>query len=35
MKLTKKVLNEVISEVLSENDGHPKILQKNGELGHN
>ena len=35
MKLTKKIINEVIDEVIAENDGHPKILQKNGELGHN
>ena len=35
MKLTKKVIKEVIREVLSENDGHPQILKKNKEVAHN
>ena len=35
MKLTKKVLREIIKEVISENDGHPQILKKNKEVAHN
>ena len=35
MKLTKKVLREIIKEVIAENDGHPQILKKNKEVAHN
>ena len=35
MKLTKKVIKELIKEVIAENDGHPKILKKNKEVAHN
>ena len=35
MKLTKKVLREIIKEVISENDGHPQIVKKNKEVAHN
>ena len=35
MKLTKSKLREIIKEVLSENDGHPQILNKNKEVAHN
>ena len=35
MKLTKKTLERLIKEVLSENDGHPKLLNKNKEIKHN
>ena len=35
MKLTKKTLKEMIKEVISENDGHPQILNKNKEIKHN
>ena len=35
MKLTKKVLREIIKEVISENDGHPQIIKKNKEVAHN
>ena len=35
MKLTKSVLRKLVKEVLSENDGHPQILNKNKEVAHN
>ena len=35
MKLTKKVLREIIKEVIAENDGHPQIIKKNKEVAHN
>jgi hypothetical protein len=35
MKLTKKVIKEIIREVLLEADGHPQILKKNKEVAHN
>ena len=35
MKLTKFKLREIIREVISENDGHPQILNKNKEVAHN
>ena len=35
MKLTKKVLREIIKEVLAETDAHPQILKKNKEVAHN
>ena len=35
MKLTKETLREIIKEVITENDGHPKLLKKNREVAHN
>ena len=35
MKLTKSKLTKIIKEVLSENDGFPKLLNKNKEVAHN
>ena len=35
MKLTKKVLKELIKEVIAEGDGHPQIIKKNKEVAHN
>ena len=35
MKLTKSKLIKIIKEVLSENDGHPQLLNKNKEVEHN
>ena len=35
MKLTKKVIKELIKEVIAENDGHPQIIKKNKEVAHN
>jgi hypothetical protein len=35
MKLTKKVIKELIKEVITENDGHPQIIKKNKEVAHN
>ena len=35
MKLTKETLREIIKEVITENDGHPKLLKKNKEVAHN
>tara|TARA_B100000424_G_scaffold29690_1_gene20272 strand:- start:2 stop:109 length:108 start_codon:yes stop_codon:yes gene_type:complete len=35
MKLTKKVIREIIKEVIAESDAHPQILKKNKEVAHN
>jgi|TARA_B100000073_G_scaffold45691_1_gene33865 hypothetical protein len=35
MKLTKKVIKELIEEVISESDGFPQIIKKNKEVAHN
>ena len=35
MKLTKKVLREIIKEVIAENDAHPQLVKKNKEVAHN
>ena len=35
MKLTKKVLREIIKEVITETDAHPQIVKKNKEVAHN
>ena len=35
MKLTKLKLTKIIEEVITENDGFPKLLNKNKEVSHN
>ncbi len=35
MKLTSKILREIIQEVIEENDGYTKLTKLNGEIPHN